>query len=178
MVWVWIYPGRDESTCVWECMTEIVCDLCSCKVQLILWSSRLRRALVLCCWPIWTVCCALASSMANSWNSGSSTPLPLLNSDLWHCSRRKIWIVNDLLYLWRISVSQCVCVCVVAQRLPQRWPWTRSLAPNAPVELIRGQHIRLWSYWSASRCKCVTVNAIWPFLKKERLPLRQISLND
>lgn len=55
---VWVFVVMGDSLCV------SVCDLWfSCEVWLIPWSSRLKRALALCGWPIWTVCRVSASSL-------------------------------------------------------------------------------------------------------------------
>lgn len=42
-------------------------------------------------------------------------------------------------------------------------PWSKLLTPPAPVKLISGSLVRLWSHWAAPRCDCVRV-IIRPFL--------------
>lgn len=45
--------------------------------------------------------------------------------------------------------------------------WSFPLTPPAPVELLRGQQVRLKSHWAASMCECV--NVIRVFLMKRSL---------
>ena len=63
---------------------------------------------------------------------------------------------------------------------PLKCPWARPLIAAATVEQHRGQQMRLWLYWAASRCECVTVWSKererffwWTFPDKYRFKLQK-----
>lgn len=115
---MWVYAGGCAIilyVCVWGRLCAIIVVNTAHS-----WSSRLRRVLALCYWPIWTVCRFSASSLDYSWSTASSSPVPSFNSDLRHYSCRKILMVIGPLPRKILCDSLCLWSCGRCD------PWLRS----------------------------------------------------